>query len=160
MRTLILNQTYEPLMTIPWERAFSLVFLGKAQILEAYDTCVRSIQEAFPIPSVIRLVSRVRAGRKYTRFSRKGVFQRDGHTCQYCGTHFKAGDLTLDHVLPKSRGGKKSWTNMVTSCGPCNLVKGDQTPEEASMVLLNVPTRPVWGRNTHTPNQWRPYLWG
>lgn len=146
-------------MTLPWERAFSLVFLGKAQVVEAYEEAVRSINEVFQIPSVIRLVQRVRVWRHHSRFSRKGIFQRDNYTCQYCGEIFTAGKLTLDHVKPKSRGGRKSWTNMVAACGPCNLDKGNRTPDESGMPLLNKPAKPLWGHNTYTPSEWRPYLW-
>jgi 5-methylcytosine-specific restriction endonuclease McrA len=160
MRTLILNNGYEPLMTLPWTKAFSLVFTGKAQVIETYDLCVRSISQVFQIPSVIRLVQRVKVWRNFAKFSRKGVFVRDDHVCQYCAIQFPLGELTLDHVKPKSRGGKRSWTNMVTSCQPCNSKKGDLTPDESGMGLLNRPIKPLWGNTTHTPSQWRPYLWG
>lgn len=160
MRTLILNASYEPLMVLPWERAFTLVYLGKAQVLETYSRVVRSIRDTFTVPCVVRLLKRVRVWKRGASYSRRAVFERDNNTCQYCGMQGSRAQLTLDHVLPKSRGGVKCWTNMVVACEPCNLAKGDRTPEEAGMPLLNNPVRPMWSMHAYTPSQWRPYLWG
>ena len=119
-----------------------LVFKGKAEVLEALDRPLRSATAPFPWPHVIRLVNYVRVPRTLKRkISRRALFARDGWRCVYCGT--ACGRLTLDHVVPRSRGGDSVWENVVTSCAPCNLRKGDRLSEEIGLTLRVPPTRAV-----------------
>jgi 5-methylcytosine-specific restriction endonuclease McrA len=163
---LLLNSTYEPLKVISWQKAITLVVLGKADVLEHQRFSVRSQHEEFVLPSVLRLTRRVRIPRKPVQFSRANIYRRDGFQCQYCGQRFAPGLLTFDHVIPRSRGGDTSWLNIVASCQSCNRIKADRTPEEAGLQLLNSPREPQWwpftasgfGNDPH-PEQWRSYLW-
>ncbi len=119
-----------------------LVFKGKAEVLEEHGTPLRSATDTFARPHVIRLVQFVRVPRAAQRkISRRALFARDGWSCVYCGT--SGGRLTLDHVVPRSRGGGSVWENVVTACAPCNLRKGDRLPEEASMTMRRPPRAPA-----------------
>lgn len=163
---LLLNATYEPLKVIPWQKAITLLILGKAEMLETQDNAVRSATRQFNLPSVLRLVRRVKVPRKPVQFSRTNVYKRDNFQCQFCAQHFAPGLLTFDHVMPRSRGGATDWLNIVTACQDCNRVKGDNTPEEAGMPLLKQPKEPRWlpfayGNSYGEPHreEWKPYLW-
>jgi 5-methylcytosine-specific restriction endonuclease McrA len=143
--TLLLNAGFEPVKVIPWQRAVTLLILGKADLLEAYDAEVRSASHAMEMPSVVRLR---RSGRgrahKGVKFCRGNVYRRDGFTCQYCGDRPGASHLTFDHVIPRSRGGLTEWTNIVTACSECNAHKADRTPNEAGLTLARPPVRPAY----------------
>lgn len=165
-RTLVLNSTYEPLKVISWERAITLLFLGKVELVRTYDRQIRSVSLRFHMPAVVRLLRFVRRKRPEISFSRKNLFARDEHQCQYCGTRREHPELTYDHVLPRSQGGRTEWTNIVTCCVPCNRKKGGRTPEQAAMKLRRVPKRPdhlpgivtvTIGIN-HAPDSWRDFL--
>ena len=131
---LVLNASYEPLNVCTVRRAHVLVFKGKAEVVERLDKPLRSATGSFIWPHVIRLVHYVRVPRAIQRkISRRALFARDGWRCVYCGT--TSGRLTLDHVVPRSKGGESIWENVVTACAPCNLRKGDRTLEQAGMVL-------------------------
>lgn len=138
-RVLVLNQDFSPLMVCSVERAFVLVYLNKSELVKADDQPLRTVDRSFPLPSVIRLNRYIHMPFRPVSLTRHHVFRRDGQECQYCGSR---RDLTLDHVLPTSRGGAHNWTNVVTACRRCNHRKGDQTPEEAGMVLLRRPAKP------------------
>src|SRR5438067_5312009 len=140
---LVLNQNYEPINVCNARRAVVLLDRGKAEVLENGAGCLRSASAAFPLPSVIRLVYLIRRPRPQMRLTRREVFQRDRYTCQYCG--LQGRDLTLDHVVPRHRGGKHTWENLVTACKACNHRKAGRTPAEARMKLLNEPHRPHVG---------------
>ncbi len=134
---LVLNATYEPLNVCSVRRACVLLLKDKAEIVEILDRPMRSSTRSYPRPTVIRLVSYVRVPRYHARkITRRAVFARDGFRCQYCGT---SGRLTVDHVVPRSKGGGSSWDNIVTSCAPCNLRKADRLPHEAGMVPEDAP---------------------
>lgn len=137
---LVLNQNYEPLNVTSARRAIVLLDRGKAEVLEHGHGLVRSTSHVHPLPSVIRLIYLIRRPRPQVRLSRREVFLRDGFTCQYCGV--KSRDLTLDHVVPRQRGGKHVWENLVSACKACNHRKGNRTPEEARMHLRREPRRP------------------
>lgn len=137
---LVLNQNYEPLNVCNGHRAFILVYRGKAEVLEPGEGSLRSPSFSFPLPSVIRLVYFIRRPRPQVRLSRRDVFARDRYTCQYCGKQTR--DLTLDHVLPRQRGGEHAWENVVAACKVCNHRKGNRTPEESHLALLRPPFRP------------------
>lgn len=164
-RTLLLNATYEPLTVIDWRKAITMLVLQKVETLAHYDHEIRSSKRAMPLPAVVRLHSRVPWRKPSVRFNRRHVFARDRFTCQYCGQRSNSAELTFDHVLPRSHGGPTNWTNIVTSCVPCNQIKGDRTPERAGMKLMRKPFAPYWithhGREeaTEAPTLWEPYLW-
>jgi 5-methylcytosine-specific restriction endonuclease McrA len=140
---LVLNATYEPLSVVSVKRAIILLLKEKAEIIEAAESYIRSEQTALPVPLVIRLVYYVRIPNRLSLpVSRRSVLARDYYTCQYCGARPSRKELTIDHVLPRSRGGKTVWENMVTACQSCNSRKGDHTPEEVNMHLRSWPKRP------------------
>jgi 5-methylcytosine-specific restriction endonuclease McrA len=137
---LVLNQNYEPLNVCDIRRAFNLLGSEKAELLERNHQVIHTPTLAIPAPSVIRLVYLVRRPRPRVKLSRREVFARDAHTCQYCGTTSR--DLTIDHVMPKHRGGRHEWENLVTACRGCNHRKGSKTLVEARMRLLREPRAP------------------
>jgi 5-methylcytosine-specific restriction endonuclease McrA len=138
---LVLNQNYEPLNVCNARRALVLVGGGKAEVLEHSDQPITTPSRQFPRPSVIRLVYMIKRPRPRVRLTRREVFIRDHHTCQYCGVHGR--DLTLDHVMPRHRGGRHSWDNLVSACRSCNHRKGGRTPDEARMALKRLPAEPT-----------------
>jgi 5-methylcytosine-specific restriction endonuclease McrA len=137
---LVLNQNYEPLNICNVRRAFVLVVRGKAEVLEHSAEAIRTATRSLPRPSVIKLAYMVKRPRPQVRLSRREIFLRDDYTCQYCGS--KTRELTLDHVVPKHRGGTHSWDNLVSACRPCNHRKGGKTVAEARMRLIQPPRRP------------------
>mgnify|MGYP001167452687 CR=1 FL=1 len=140
---LVLNATYEPLHVISLRRAIVLLIKDKAEILEAAEQRIHSTHASFPVPVVIRLVAYVRVpSRVSIPLSRRTVLMRDRYTCQYCGAQPAKASLTIDHVIPKVRGGPSTWENVVCACKECNLRKGPRTPEEAHMTLRSKPARP------------------
>jgi 5-methylcytosine-specific restriction endonuclease McrA len=164
-RVLLLSPLYEPMMTITWRKAICLVTLGKVEIIEEYDRNVRSTSIVIRLPSVVRLINRFRRQRKHVRYSKTNVFARDRWTCQYCGQRKSSDQLTQDHVIPRSRGGKTCWENVVTSCIECNTRKGNRTPEQARMTLRARPYRPDWvpmfvmHLNKEAPDAWKVYCY-
>jgi 5-methylcytosine-specific restriction endonuclease McrA len=136
-KVLVLNASYEPLNITSWRRAIVLLLKGKAEQLEHSN---RVLYADLPFPTVIRLRQYVRVPYKEIPLTRRNVLERDRHTCQYCSA--KRDQLTLDHVLPRSRGGGDTWENLVAACVRCNVKKGNRTPKEANMSLLTQPRRP------------------
>lgn len=159
---LVLNQDYQPLSVCSIQRSIKLLFLEKAELLhDDPDRCVRSVNDEFSYPSVIRLRYYIRLPYKRIVLTRKNIMKRDRHTCQYCGVK---SDLTLDHVMPRSRGGKDSWENLVTACNKCNVKKGNKTPAEAKMPLRVKPYQPIhitFFQNLlgGVQDNWKPYLY-
>jgi 5-methylcytosine-specific restriction endonuclease McrA len=161
---LVLNATYEPLNIVPVHRAIVLLLKEKAEIVEAAKRQVRAERLAIDWPLVIRLVTFVPIPRRLPLpLSRRTVMARDMYTCQYCGGQPSKHELTVDHVIPRSRGGATIWENVVTACAPCNRRKGDRMPEEAHMMLRTKPARPhfvaivlLGEANGHAV--WRKYL--
>lgn len=142
-RVLILNASFEPLHVCSVKRAVALLMQEVAERVEDADRVLRSPRSVFPVPSVIRLKRYVRRPhRQRVAFNRKNLLRRDDHTCQYCS--LRSNDLTLDHVVPRSRGGPTSWENVVACCRRCNAVKRDRTPDEASMALNRKPFAPAF----------------
>ena len=165
-KTLLLNITYEPLKVISWQRAVTLLTLGKVEVVEEYDRDVHSVSFSIKLPAVVRLLRFVKWRGKPVKFSRNNLYARDHGQCQYCGKPLAQQELTFDHVVPKSQGGDTSWENVVTCCVTCNGRKGGRTPKQAGMKLLNKPQRPEWNmalRVTigikNTPDSWRDYLY-
>jgi 5-methylcytosine-specific restriction endonuclease McrA len=164
--TLVLTQSYEPLKVVSWQRAITLLTLGKVEVVEEYDHEIRSTHLVFKCPAVIRLLGAFKRHKKPVKFSRVNIFARDHYKCQYCGTKGRLADLTYDHVTPKSQGGKTVWNNIVTSCYDCNARKRDRTPEQAGMKLLSRPVQPRWVpamtlriSQDHTPSAWATWLY-
>ncbi len=142
-RVLVLNQTYEPINVCNARRAIRMMLTGKADTVEIDGLMVRSEKVEFRLPAVIRLRNYVYVPRRsQIPFSKKNVMRRDENTCQYCGV--KGGYLTVDHVQPRSRGGRSVWENVVCCCRRCNAKKGDRTPEEAGLRLRTQPRKPQW----------------
>jgi 5-methylcytosine-specific restriction endonuclease McrA len=137
---LVLNSDYEPLNVCNQRRALVLVLLGKAEVLHCYDRSVRTYQGDFQLPSVLKLRHQVRRPLPQLRLSRRSVFARDGHQCQYCG--LTGRDLTIDHVVPKRLGGGATWENLVACCRRCNAKKGDKLLTQTGMRLRRPPRRP------------------
>ncbi|MCB0081331.1 MAG: HNH endonuclease [Caldilineaceae bacterium] len=143
-QVLVLNAGYEPLSLVSVRRAVILLLREKAELVEATQQLLHSAHQAQPVPLVIRLVHYVRLPHRRVPATRAAVMLRDLHTCQYCGLIPGRNDLTVDHVVPRSRGGSHSWQNLVTACKRCNQKKGSQTPEEATMQLIRKPYEPSY----------------
>ena len=143
---LVLNADFRPLSYFPlslwsWQEAVKALFRESVTVLSEYDTVVRSPSFEFKLPSVLVLKEYVPTARK-PAFTRFNVFLRDEWHCQYCGSKERTSELTFDHVIPKSRGGKTSWTNIVTACRPCNTEKGHKLPRECKMFPIMEPVQP------------------
>lgn len=162
---LVLNATYEPINICVARRAIVLVLKGLA-LPEEHSTrviCASSLE--MPVPSVIRLLEYRRIPHPVRALSRKNILLRDRNTCQFCGHALPPSQLTLDHVIPRSQGGKSAWENLVACCHPCNNRKGDRTPEKAGMKLLRQPrpfnlhtSRHLMRLMAHDHTRWRKYL--
>jgi 5-methylcytosine-specific restriction endonuclease McrA len=159
---LVLNQNYEAMSICNVQRAVVLLFLGKAELIAAKDSkMVRSVSRAMPFPTIVRLRIYIRVPYKKIVLSRKNILRRDRHRCQYCSKYDVP--LTIDHIIPKSKGGDDSWENLVAACVRCNNKKGDRSPEDALMPLIKKPTKP-----SHITfmkhfvgkidDKWKPYL--
>lgn len=164
-RTLLLSQGYEPLATISWQRAISLLTLGKVEVVEEYDQELRSRYLVIKMPAVVRLINAFRRHKQRVKFSRQNIMARDRWQCQYCGTKVSSQEMTMDHVLPRSQGGVTCWENIVTSCEACNAAKANRTPEQAKMKLKKKPARPTWvpifsiQLSGGAPDQWASYVY-
>ena len=163
---LVLNQDYRALTVTNVQRAVILLVLQKAELIEGNDQrFVRSTSLQLPWPSIVRLKAYVRVPYKRILLTRNNVIRRDAGRCQYCGSNGTPtkSNLTLDHVHPKSRGGKDTWENLVAACVPCNNRKGNRTPAEASMTLSRRPFRPSYVMYIRDfvgsmEDAWKPYL--
>jgi len=162
---LVLNASYEPINICAARRALVLVLKGVASAEEVSSHVVHSARYTIQLPSVIRLLEYRRIPHQTRALSRKNILMRDRYTCQYCHSTLPSSELTLDHVVPRSRSGESAWENLVACCHPCNNQKGSRTPEEAGMKLVR-PPRPF---SLHTSRhlmrllgkgdeQWRKYL--
>jgi 5-methylcytosine-specific restriction endonuclease McrA len=162
-RVLVLNASYEPINVCNVRRATVLLLKDRAQLVERGEGAIHSERLTLHRPCVIRLMRYVRVPRDVHRrkITRKAVLARDAWTCQYCGR--EAGGLTVDHVIPRSRGGQSVWENIVASCGPCNRKKGNRLPREVEMHPRTLPRPPgptVFIRiaSPRIPLAWQPYL--
>ena len=160
-QVLVLNATYEPINVCSTRRAVNLILKEKAEVLEAGQRRLRSCHRTHERPNVIRLNYMVRVPRyEHRKITRRALFARDSYRCQYCGASAK---LTIDHVVPRSRGGGSDWGNVVTSCAPCNARKGDRLPHEAQMFPRTPPRPPAPSifidvAVPRRPRSWDPYL--
>jgi 5-methylcytosine-specific restriction endonuclease McrA len=164
-QVLVLNATYEPLSVVTVKRAVVLLLKEKAELIEAAEARLRAESFSIPMPLVIRLVYYVKIPRRISLpVTRKTVLARDNYTCQYCLGVPPRQNLTMDHVLPRSRGGKTTWENVVTACQKCNGRKGSRTPQEANMKLLSQPRRPRYIAiaslaSLEAKRAWNKYMW-
>ena len=158
---MVLNQNYEPITICNARRAIILTYLGKAEVISSVNNkVIRTVYRTFEYPSIVRLIIFVRVPFKKIILSRKNIIRRDNHRCQFCGA---SSNLTIDHIIPKSRGGEDTWENLTTACIKCNNKKGDRIPEEAKMVLYNNPKKPshitfIKNFAGKVDEDWKPYL--
>ncbi|MBF0560934.1 MAG: HNH endonuclease [Alphaproteobacteria bacterium] len=169
---LVLNADYRPLSYYPlslwsWQEAIRAVVAARVSVISEYERTIRSPSWEIRLPSVIALKEYV-PGKRRPTFSRFNVFLRDGFSCQYCGHRFPSNELTFDHVIPRSRGGRTLWTNVVTACAPCNLRKSNALPSESGMMPLSRPAQPTtfqlqeMGRSfppNYLHESWRDFLY-
>ena len=165
-RTLVLSPGYEPIKIVSWQRAITLLFLGKVEVIEEYDRNIKTTSLVIKIPAVVRLLAAIRRHKQPVKFSRVNIYGRDRYTCQFCGERKQIAELTYDHVVPRSHGGKTTWTNIVTACETCNRKKANRTPEQAGMRLLAQPVQPkampalvITVSKESMPDAWRDYLY-
>jgi 5-methylcytosine-specific restriction endonuclease McrA len=162
---LVLNATYEPLSVVSMRRAVVLLLKEKAELVEAAEALLRSESLTLQVPIVIRLVYYVRIPRRFALpVSRRTVMARDHFACQYCGARPGRASLTIDHILPRSRGGQTTWENVTTACGACNRRKGNRLPDEAGMPLQRPARRPRYLALTllegpGAPKEWSKYMY-
>ena len=160
-KVLVLNLDFSPITVCTVQRAFLLVYLHKADLIsENSDYKLHTVTNTFPMPSVIKLKRYINVPYRGVMLSRDNIFKRDGYQCVYCGSN---KDLTLDHVVPKSLGGKTSWKNLATACKRCNTSKGDYTPEKAEMKMSHYPFKPscimfLREFSGYDYEEWKPYL--
>lgn len=161
-KVLLLNQNYEPLTVCTARRAIVMIFMGTVQIVDAHETLgIRSVSAFYKLPSVVKLETYVKSPYRQVILNRKNLLLRDGHKCQYCGV--RAPELTVDHVIPRQKGGRDTWENLVCACTRCNARKGDRAPEKSGMKLLKKPRRPhrlsfIRLHASKANGSWRPYL--
>jgi len=161
---LVLNATYEPLNVVSVRRAIVLLLKDKAELVEAAEAKLHAERATFDYPLVIRLVTYIKVPRQLSLpLTRRTVMARDQYSCQYCGTQPGKNHLTVDHVVPRSKGGLSVWENVVTACASCNQRKGNRLPSDANMTLRSKPTRPryiavVLLGHSNAPHVWHKYL--
>ena len=177
---LVLNRYYQPVHVTSVRRAFTLLYQGVAKAIDSqfrlYEfadwaaltaeshECIHTVNRSIRVPRVVVLSAYEYLPKGRVRFSRLNIYARDSDTCQYCGVLFTRADLNLDHVVPRSQGGRTSWENVVCSCIQCNLKKGGRTPEQAGLKLLKKPVRPRWtpffrgAVKRVTYREWLPFL--
>ena len=144
MQTLVLDRGYQPYRVVSWQRAVTMLFDGKVEVVEEYEDDVRSVSITIKMPAVVRLLRALRGRKQSVKFSRINVATRDDFRCQYCSRKLPLRQLTYDHVLPRALGGRSSWENVVMACRACNDRKRDRTPEQAGMQLAKRPVKPTW----------------
>jgi 5-methylcytosine-specific restriction endonuclease McrA len=160
-RVLVLNLDHSPVAVVPVQKAIVLLLLEKANILSTYELLeIRTVSRSFEYPAVIRLTHYKSIPYRGVLLNRANLFKRDNGECQYCGSK---RHLTIDHIVPKSKGGKTNWTNLVTACNRCNVNKGDKTPEQAGLVLRTQPFKPSLSYflseyAERQAEEWLPYL--
>jgi len=162
LKALKLDLTYRPIEVIDSIEALVLCIVGKAIAVEQHEGVIRSPSSRFNLPSVIVLRNLVKYRIKTIYCTRENVLNRDRHACQYCGVRPLNKELTLDHIVPKSRGGKNTWKNLIAACKKCNQKKGNRTPKEADMFPINKPRKPKYNFLNNVSlveDVWLNYLW-
>lgn len=166
-KTLLLDQSYQPVKVISWQRAITLLTLDKVEVVSEYDDKdLRSTFLVIKMPAVVRLLRAFKRNKKPVKFSRHNIAARDRYKCQYCGVKLLLKNLTYDHVIPRYQGGKTTWGNIVSACSDCNTKKGSRTPQQAGMRLLKAPYQPKWVPSVtialnrrSVPDAWRDFLY-
>jgi 5-methylcytosine-specific restriction endonuclease McrA len=165
-QTLMLSQGYEPIKVVSWQRAITLLTLGKVEVIEEYDHEVRSTSVILKMPAVVRLLNAFRRRKGPIKFSRINIYGRDHFRCQYCSAKITMASGTFDHVIPRTQGGQTTWKNIVTCCGACNSKKGGRTPQQSGMQLRATPFQPTvvpimafTVSKASAPDAWRDYLY-
>lgn len=156
-KTLLLNSNYEVLSFITDRKAFKLIFKDKVDILSSWDEKIKCGSINLDYPATIKLKNLIKRNYYFIHFSRHAIVKRDNQTCQYCFKKLTAGEVTIDHVVPKSKGGNSSFTNCVVSCNPCNNKKSDLTLEQSGLKLTVKPTHPSFDGKyyfSHPPKYW------
>ena len=160
-RVLLLNYSYEPIMVVSVRKAIILYILDKIDILEKSNDNIRSLYLTVPIPYVIKLKNYLYVKPRELSLTRRNVIKRDDSMCQYCGS--KSKSITIDHIIPKDKGGKDSWDNLVAACKKCNIYKGNYLLHEINMKLLKKPARPSYllhlQKYKGKHSTWDPYLY-
>lgn len=147
MRALLLDSTYFPIKIISWKKALILHLNQRAEVLDVHkEKTIRGVKRTFKVPKTLKLFKRHKQT-YFIKFNRENLFKRDNYQCQYCLTILPSKKLTLDHVYPKSKGGKTSWKNIVACCRPCNEKKGDKLLSQIDMKLNTHPRAPSWSPN-------------
>jgi len=164
MKALKLDASFRPIEIIDAVEALVMCFIGKATAVETYTRKIRSATQVFQLPAVIVLKKIIKFRRHGIQPTRQNLLWRDGHRCQYCTRCLPTNQLTLDHVIPKSRGGGNTWENLVVACKKCNQKKGCRLPSESGMCLLKPPRRPRESvlrsiKKNQISNLWNNYLW-
>ena len=160
-RVLLLNYSYEPIMVVSVKKAIILYILDKIDILEKSDNNIRSLYLTVPVPYVIKLKNYLYLKPRELALTRRNVIKRDDGVCQYCS--LKSSSMTIDHIIPKDKGGKDRWDNLVTACKTCNIYKGNYLLHEINMKLLKKPARPSYllhlQKYKEKHSTWDPYLY-
>ncbi len=164
MMALKLDASFRPIEVIDAIEALVMCIIGKATPVETYNKKINSPSKAFELPAVIVLKTIVKFGFTTIACNRQNIIWRDNNQCQYCANHFSTDKLTMDHVLPKSRGGKNTWENLVAACMKCNQKKGSRTTKESGMLLLKKPVKPKANilrtvKKNQISDLWKNYLW-
>ena len=164
MMALKLDASFRPIEVIDALEALVMCIIGKATPVETYDTKINSPSKSFELPAVIVLKNIVKFRFTTIACNRINIVWRDNNQCQYCGNYFSTDKLTMDHVIPKSRGGKNTWENLVAACKKCNQKKGSRTPQESGMIPLKKPIRPKANilrtvKKNQISDLWKNYLW-
>ena len=164
MMALKLDASFRPIEVIDALEALVMCIIGKATPVETYNTKINSPSKTFELPAVIVLKNIVKFRFTTISCNRQNIAWRDNNQCQYCGNHFSLDNLTMDHVIPKSRGGKNTWENLVAACKKCNQKKGSRTIKESGMIPLKKPIRPKANilrtvKKNQISDLWKNYLW-
>lgn len=168
MRVLLLSQSYEPISVISWQKAISMSILNKIEIIKEYEgKYIHSVYLSIKVPAVARLLNSFKRSHRRVKFNKTNILARDGWKCCYCGNSFPARELTYDHVVPRSRGGKTNFENVVACCIECNKKKGSHLPHEIGFKLKKKPARPEWSLILSTvllqrkiPDAWKEFVRG
>ncbi len=164
-KTLLLTPYYLPIKVLRWEDAVKMRYEGTADVVAEYEAEICSPSVTWKVPAVLRLRKLSRSDKRGVKFSRVNVYQRDGYRCQYCRQKFTARELSYDHVVPRSAGGRTTWDNIVTACKPCNTRKANRTCDESGMWPLSPPRQPknlpmggpIIDRDS-APEEWQAFL--
>lgn len=164
--TLVLDVGFQPVACVSWQRAVTLLWEGKVEVIEHHENkVIRSVTIEFKLPSVIRFLRSIRGKKRAIKFSRENVWSRDRGKCQYCKAPVSRSDFTYDHVIPRAHGGQTRWENVVVCCTPCNQRKGGRTPAQAGLHLAVSPSKPTSLPDTFRltfqvgfPDSWRTWI--